>query len=266
MDTVTLRPRVVDRDVDEAFRALAARRGFDPDARFVGGYVDWEWSHARHVFDGLVEPARGREVLELGCNLGATAIVLAALGAVVTAVDPNASLLDLATLNAARHGLAPRIRFLHVPDTTRLPFEDACFSWVSCNSVLEYVRPGELPGVLREIDRVLRPGGIAAILGSSNRLWPREDHSRRWLTNYLPRGIAPGVPRGISVIAIRAVLRDYDDLTRADRGRLYVEMKTRMGAGGWKLAALRRASWALAAAGISPGALAPTLALLLRKR
>src|SRR4051794_37093657 len=70
------RPVVVDVEADRRFRELARGLSLDPDARFVGGYVEWEWAHARHVFDGLVEPAAGRSVLELGCNLGATAIVL----------------------------------------------------------------------------------------------------------------------------------------------------------------------------------------------
>jgi ubiquinone/menaquinone biosynthesis C-methylase UbiE len=265
------RPRVVDADADARFRDLSRRLALDPEARFVGGYVDWEWAHARHVFDGLVAPVRGRAVLELGCNLGATAVVLAALGAEVTAVDPNATYLDLARDNAARHGVGQGIAFHHVADTTRLPFEGESFDWVSCNSVLEYVAPHTLPGVLREIDRVLRPGGVAAILGTSNRLWPRENHSGRWLVNYLPRWVdrLPGGrrrSRGVGVWQIRRVLHDYDDLTRAEGGRLYVKIKERMGVSGRKLLALAAVSRVLGALGISPGALAPTMSLLLRKR
>jgi SAM-dependent methyltransferase len=267
-------PTIVDPDADRRFRALAIQLRLDPDARFVGGYVGWEWSHARHVFDGLVAPVRGEPVLEVGCNVGATAIVLAALGAEVTAVEPDPVFLELARANAARYGLSSRISFVHVADTTRMPFERGRFGWVCCNSVLEYVAPGALAGVLAEIDRVLRPGGLVAVLGTSNRLWPREGHSRRWLVNYVPRRLdfllrgAPGarVARGITVQQIRAVLRDYEDRTRADGGRLYVAMKQRMGVSGGKLAALTVASRALAALGVSPGAMAPTMSLLLAKR
>jgi SAM-dependent methyltransferase len=244
---------------------MAARAGLDPDARFVGGYVDWEWRHARHAFDGLVEPVRGREVLELGCNLGATAIVLAALGAEVTAVDPSADFLALARANAERYELGARIAFLHVPDTRCLPLETRSFDWISCNSVLEYVAPEAVAGVLAEIDRVLRPGGIVAILGTSNRLWPREDHSRRWLVNYVPRRLdrlwGPQ-QRGISPWTIRRVLRDYDDLTAMDGARLLVALKARMGASRAKLAAAA----ALGRLGLPVGSLGPTISMLLRKR
>jgi SAM-dependent methyltransferase len=265
------RPTIVDQDADRVFRDLARKRGLDPDARFVGGYVEWEWAHARHVFDGLVAPVRGREVLELGCNLGATAIVLAALGAVVTAVDVDAGLVEIARANAARYGLGEIIQFVHVPDTTRLPFGEGRFDWVSCNSVLEYVAPETLAAVLGEIDRVLGRGGIAAVIGTSNRAWPREDHSRRLFVNYVPRALDPwlfGDPpaRGVCARDVRRVLRDYDDLTRQDGGDAYVEMKRRMGVHGWKLVALGAASAALSAIGVSPGTVAPTLSLLLRKR
>ena len=66
---------------------MISRMSLDPDDRFVGVYVDWEWQRSRHLFDGLIESVREKRVLEMGCNVGATAIVLAALGAVVTAVS-----------------------------------------------------------------------------------------------------------------------------------------------------------------------------------
>lgn len=260
------RPEIVDARADHRFRVLARRRGLDPDARFVGGYVAWEWAHARHLFEGHVE---GLAVLELGCNLGATAIVLAALGAQVTAIDPDPGWIEIARANAARHGLARCIHFAHVPDTTRLPFEDACFDVISCNSVLEYVPPPQLEGVLREADRVLVRGGLVAVLGTSNRLWPREQHSGRWLVNYVPRALDAFMTpprRGISAASVRRVLRDYDDLVAADGGRRFVALKARMGAEGWKLAAVKRVAALAARAGVSPGVVGPTLTMLLRKR
>lgn len=260
-------PSVLDPVADDHFRALVARRGLDPDARFVGGYVGWEWGHARHVFDGLIGDVRGAEVLEVGCNVGATAIVLAALGGRVTAVEPDPDLVEIARANAARFGLAGAVRVEHVADTTRLPYPRDRFRWVSCNSVLEYVPQGALSGLLREIDRVLAPSGIVAVLGTSNLLWPWEQHARRWLRHYLPRGF-PGAPRirGITAAMVRGELGGYDDLLRADGGRLFVELKARMGVTGLRLAALRAGARFLACAGISPGSVGPTLTMMLRKR
>lgn len=264
-------PSIVDGDADRLFRSLVTRRGLDPDSRFAGGYVAWEWAHARHLFDGGGAPVAGRAALEFGCNMGATAIVLAALGAEVTAIDPDAGMVEIARANAARHGLSDRIHFAVVPDTTRLPFASGSFAVVSCNSVLEYVPEDELSFVLREIDRVLAPGGVVAVLGSSNHLWPREQHSRRWLRHYLPRALdrfAKGAPprRGITAASVRRVLRGYDDRLAAGGGRLFVDLKARMGAAAWKLGIARPAARILAGAGISPGAVGPTITMLLQKR
>jgi SAM-dependent methyltransferase len=261
-------PSVVDAAADLRFRTLVERRGLDPGERFLGGYVDWEWRHARHVFADA--DLQGRPVLELGCNVGATAIVLGALGAEVTAVDPDAAWIEIARANAARYGLGRRVRIVHVPDTTRLPFEGGSFAAVSCNSVLEYVAPDALDGVLREVDRVLAPGGLVAVLGTSNRLWPREQHSQRWLVHYVPRALdrllgeeAPR--RGVLAADVRRVLAGYDDLIAADDGRRFVDLKARMGLAGWQLAAVRRAARVLSRAGVSPGVVGPTLTMLLQK-
>ncbi|APR79976.1 Methyltransferase type 11 [Minicystis rosea] len=261
-------PQIVDARADLRFRALVTRRGLDPNERFVGGYVEWEWRHARHLFD--VDMVRGRAVMELGCNVGATAIVLAALGADVSAVEPDPEWIEIARANAARYGVGRRIQFAHVPDTRRLPFADSAFEAVVCNSVLEYVAASARAAVLREIDRVLAPGGVVAVLGTSNRLWPREQHTRRWLVNYVPTAVDAlwkrTLRRGISASSVRCVLAGYDDLLVEGEGRRFVELKARMGASGWKLAAIRRGARALARVGVSPGAVGPTLTMLLRKR
>lgn len=264
-------PLLLDRGADRRFRALAAALGLDADARYVGGYVDWEWRHSRHIFDGLIEPVAGKAVLELGCNVGATAIVLAALGARVTAVDPDPRFIRLARANAERYGLSDRISFVHVRDTRQMPFGTGEFDWVSCNSVLEYIPDEALDDVLRCVDRVLRPGGLIAILGTSNRLWPREGHSKRWLVHYVPRrldrvGVRRSVRRGVTAFRIRAVLSDYVDVLQEDGSRLFLAMKARIGVPLWKLAMAQASRWPLARLGTSLGSVAPTLSMVLRKR
>src|SRR5687768_8130676 len=98
MDQSTPSPSLpqVDPIADERFRALLARRNVGPDQRFAAGYVEWEWRHARHVFQELPRELAGQRVLEFGCHLGATAIVLALLGAEVVATDVDADLVTLA--------------------------------------------------------------------------------------------------------------------------------------------------------------------------
>src|SRR5262245_2584218 len=110
-----LPPAVQDADADRRFRECARRHGWNPDDPFVGGYVEWEWRHSRHAYDGLFTTVRGKNVLEFGCHFGGTAIVLAALGAEVTGIDVDPQFIELTRLNAERHQLAEHIRVLHVP-------------------------------------------------------------------------------------------------------------------------------------------------------
>ncbi|HEY3741515.1 MAG TPA: class I SAM-dependent methyltransferase [Bryobacteraceae bacterium] len=49
-----------------------------------------------------------------------------------------------------------------IADAETLPFEDGTFQRVECDAVLEHVRKPEI--VMREIERVLKPGGFAHIV------------------------------------------------------------------------------------------------------
>ena len=118
-------------------------------------------------------------MLEFGCNIGASSIVMAHLGrpSCIVACDISDTLLTLARLNAARYGVSDAIQFVRLQEDARLPFGDSTFDVITCNSVLEYVKPAHLPYIQSELDRVLRPGGHVVVFGTSNRLWPIE-HTR----------------------------------------------------------------------------------------
>lgn len=264
-------PRVVDAGTNAKFREAALGRGLDPDAHFVGGYVDREWRHARPILLGYVGSLQGKEVLEFGCHSGATAIVCAALGALVTGVDIDDAVLGLARLNADRFGLSDRIRFQHVEDTRYLPFGSEQFDLVTCNSVLEYVPHGQLADILREIDRVLRPGGVVAILGTSNRLAPREGHSRTLLVNWIPRALDRFLPaakmrRGLWPWEVRAGFAGYEDLTAADWGAAYVAAKREAGFSPMRLRMLAMANRLLVPVGFHAGIATAFCSMMLRKR
>src|SRR3954465_14893800 len=113
----------IDPRADARFCQLLFERGVSPDQPFAGGYVEWEWRHARHMFLELPQPVAGRRVLEFGCNLGATAIVLALLGAEVVATDVDPEVVALAQVNAERYGVRDRIQFLVHDPARPLPFD-----------------------------------------------------------------------------------------------------------------------------------------------
>ncbi|WP_437308922.1 class I SAM-dependent methyltransferase [Sorangium sp. So ce388] len=263
-------PAVQDADADRRFRECAHRHGWDPDDPWVGGYVAWEWRHSRHAYDDLFTSVRGKKVLEFGCHLGATSVVLATLGADVTAIDVDPAYVELTQLNAERHGVGDKVRAVHVPDTASMPFADGEFALVSCNSVLEYIPPDALGAVQREIDRVLERWGFIVILGTSNRLWPIELHSRRPLMNYVPRALRPLFP-GRSIYSVfpwqlRRGFGDYADISQQDRGRLIVDLKAKMGMSGPRLMAFSAANRVLGPLGMHVGFVSPTVTMVLQKR
>ncbi|MEE4280052.1 MAG: class I SAM-dependent methyltransferase [Halieaceae bacterium] len=120
----------------------------------------------------------GELVLDLGCGEGRHVIATAAVDG-VDSIGVDLSLADLATAGA-RHGEfvaaldsaataaeAPLFALL-AGDALALPFPDARFDTVICSEVLEHLP--DYAGALREIERVLRPGGRLCI--SVPRAWP----------------------------------------------------------------------------------------------
>lgn len=97
----------------------------------------------------------GRQVLDLGCAGGFMAEALDDRSARVTGIDPAARAVAAARAHAAETGR--EIRY----DTgvgEDLPYGDAAFDAVVCVDVLEHV--ADLPRVIAEVARVLRPGGV----------------------------------------------------------------------------------------------------------
>ncbi len=260
------RPQVVDEAANAEFRSSAKRFGLDPDDFWVGRYVEYEWDVARLYIETFCGKTRGRRVLEFGCNLGATAIVLSRLGALVSAADVGPKVVELARLNAKRYR-AENIEFQLLMRGDPLPYGTG-FDLITCNSVLEYISPDDLPGVLQEIDRVLKPGGLLLVLGTSNRLSPKEVHSKRWLSNYIPRPLDRFLgrrQRGIFPWAVRAHLHGYRNLVAADGGERYFALRRKLGDTPAKLAALHALAKLGGLFGLSAGEVTPSFLQVLQK-
>ena len=108
--------------------------------------------------------ARGQRLLDLGCGEGRHAIT-AWLEAPVEAIGLDRSGTDLATARQraadfAAPGMDGRLTWIN-GDGLRLPFPDASFERVICSEVLEHIP--DYRGVLAEIRRVLKPGGLLAV-------------------------------------------------------------------------------------------------------
>lgn len=252
------------------FRHEALRLGLDPDNKWTGGYVDYEWNHTRHLLEVVIGD-RPRRILEFGCHLGASAIVAAKLGHSVTGVDIDKEILGLAALNAAKYGVSDRIEFNSQTIGSRLAYDDETFDAVLCNSVLEYVDPAALQTVLQDIDRVLKPGGILLVTGTSNRVCPVEGHSKLWLVNYVPdvldRFLFGGrhPQRGLNPFILLRALKHFKNLDLDTQQNFYFEVKKRSGFSAIKLAILRFMSVCFRPFGTTVGLLTPNICVNLGK-
>ncbi len=100
-------------------------------------------------------PGGSLDILEIGAAQGRELVALAELGHRVTGVEPWAPAIEVAHQLLAKHGVTAPI---HHAQGEQLPLPDAQFDVVLAFSVLEHV--DDLPRVLREIQRVLKPGGV----------------------------------------------------------------------------------------------------------
>ncbi|GGC82248.1 methyltransferase [Tersicoccus solisilvae] len=106
-----------------------------------------------HFVSLLAQP---RDVLDAGCGAGRMMPLLAGLGCRVQGVDLSAGMIRRAQRD---HGQFPS----RVATLSGLPFPDAAvdgvFSWYSTI----HTPDAELPGVLAELRRVVRPGGFVLL-------------------------------------------------------------------------------------------------------
>jgi ubiquinone/menaquinone biosynthesis C-methylase UbiE len=106
---------------------------------------------------GLLNAVPGRRIVDVGCGLGEDAAALArlvALGGAVVGVDGSQAMIEAAR---RRHSGVEGLSF-EVADAADLPFDDGSFDACRIDRVLQHIaEPGP---VVRELARVLRPGGI----------------------------------------------------------------------------------------------------------
>lgn len=133
------------------------------------GHDSYDRYH-RDQFLPLV-PLPGRRTLDVGCGEGRLTRHLASLGHRVVGIDASP------TLVAAARELAPDME-LHVANASELTFEDASFDQVVSFMCLHDV--DDLDGAVREIARVLEPGGVAclAVVHPLNSAGRFEKHGR----------------------------------------------------------------------------------------
>ncbi|MCY1434020.1 putative methyltransferase YcgJ [compost metagenome] len=102
----------------------------------------------------------GARVLDLGCGAGHVSFHVAPLAGEVIAYDLSAEMLDVVASAAAERGLSNIRTEQGVAE--RLPFADGEFDFVFSRYSAHHWR--DVGQALREVRRVLRPGGVAAFI------------------------------------------------------------------------------------------------------
>jgi SAM-dependent methyltransferase len=155
---------VARRATDRAATVRANRRWWDSDAdayhaehgEFLGT-ADFVWcpERLRESDARLLGDVRGRVVLEVGCGAAMCSRWLAGQGARPVAFDLSAGMLRHARTDADRTGIeVPLVQ----ADAQFLPFRSAAFD-VAFTSFGAIAFVADSARVMREVARVLRPGG-----------------------------------------------------------------------------------------------------------
>ena len=140
----------------------------------------------------LPELQPGMRLLDVGCGPGSITRGLAEIVAPgqVIGLDMSSETLDAARRDAAARGLE-NLRY-EIGSVYELPFPDASFDAAYAHQVFQHLREREV--ALREMLRVLRPGGLIAVRDvdwGTVAYWPRdpwidrfiEVHERTWYQN-----------------------------------------------------------------------------------
>jgi len=123
----------------------------------------------------------GQRLLEVGCGMGTDLLQFARGGADVTGVD-----LTPRSVETSRHhlGLYGQSGDFALTDAEKLPFADKSFDVVYSNGVLHHTP--DTAGAVREVHRVLRPGGLARVMLYHRHSW------NYWIEIILHRGLLRG--------------------------------------------------------------------------
>ncbi len=103
------------------------------------------------------------DLLDVGCGTGTFDAMLAGspLPARVVGLDYAEAMCRVAAEKARHAGVADRLRYVNA-DSQHLPFADASFDAITCSNSFHHYP--DQPAVVRDMKRVLRPGGRLMII------------------------------------------------------------------------------------------------------
>jgi ubiquinone/menaquinone biosynthesis C-methylase UbiE len=216
-------------DQQQPASAEQVAQAFDDNKLAQVLYHDWEagtydekWSisfdqrcidYARDVFLDVLGDARASEqwpygrTLEIGAGTGFFALNLRQAGALdhVTVTDLSPGMVEAAKENARRLGFEVDGE---VADAEHLPFPDSSFDLVVGHAVLHHLP--DVEASLREVLRVLRPGGRFVLAGDPTRIGD-------WYARRLGRLTWAATTRATRLPPLRGWARPQHELDESSR-------------------------------------------------
>lgn len=178
-------------EVDAYTRPFLGTFGYEGTRR---GHLDVSRFDAICAGIDRYRPIRGSVVLSSGCGSAGDLSVCLKMGADrVCGIEVDPGLHRLAQARFRDHSAADRVD-LRQYDGRTLPYEDATFDLIISLHVVEHVQDAEV--YMRELFRVLRPGGVL-FLELPNRHYWQEQHTLVPWVHMPPNAVRNALIRGL---------------------------------------------------------------------
>lgn len=193
-----------------------ARQQFDRQAASYAASAPHSSGESLQVIARLASEGRFGLALDIATGPGFTAFAVAPYCGHVIASDVAPGMLAEARRIAAERGVA-NVSFAYAA-AEGLPFQVASLDLVTCRTAPHHF--ADVPLTLREVARVLRPGGVYLLAdtttseGALARDWQQEMERRRDPTHV--RNLAPSEWR--EAITAAGLRIDFEAITRVDMG------------------------------------------------
>lgn len=147
---------------EDASQRSSARESYNRMSRVYGMLSDSsEKRFVSDAIDALLRPVEGEVILEPGFGTGQALMALAELvgpSGRVAGIDISDGMLEHTSARIDSAGLSDRVELVR-GSATDLPWSDGHFDSAFMSFTLELFSDEEIPVVLAEVKRVLRPGG-----------------------------------------------------------------------------------------------------------
>lgn len=214
----------------EARKIMTARAVMTEDGSDAASYSEGASSQMMFAYQGLAKQIAldyapgARNCLDLGCGPGEMTVEVAkATGLEVHGLDIEPECIDLAEEYARKAGVADRMRWV-AADVHALPYPDNSFDIVISRGSIFFWR--DQVTALREVMRVLRPGGWALIGGGWGRLVSKSEWEKA-RPGVDPNTAAelyhfPWPLKNVPALMARAGINDYRHITE---GGMWIEFR-----------------------------------------